>query len=88
MSAAGRIARLVTNDGAWDVPFEIAIACSSSVFVGLIRERAGRGEFPLGPARVSAHGRQLVAVVSYLQGDVFLPLDVQLQALSAPEPGA
>ena len=39
MSAAGRIRASATNEGAWDVPVEMAIACSSSVFVGVIRDR-------------------------------------------------
>ena len=80
MSTAGRIAQSPTNNGAWDVPVELAIACSKSVFVGLIRERASRGELPLGPARVTAHGRKLVATVSYSRGDVFLPLNVELMS--------
>jgi hypothetical protein len=36
---AGRIAAGSRNEG-WDVPFELAIACSRSVFTGVMRERA------------------------------------------------
>jgi hypothetical protein len=36
---------------------------------------------PIGLAHVTAHGRQLVATISYAAGDVFFELDVQLQAL-------
>jgi hypothetical protein len=81
MNEAGRIAQGGTNQGTWDLPFELAIACSSSVFTGVVRDRARRGIFPVGPAKVTAHGRQLVASVPYAHGDVFFALDVELQAL-------
>ena len=77
---SGRIAPSPSNEGAWEIPFEIAIACSNSVFVGVVRERAKRGIFPVGPARVSAHGQHLFAVVPYAESDVGFQLDVQLQA--------
>jgi len=76
-----RIARSSTNEGEWEMPFEIAVACSSSVIAALVRDRASRGVYPIAPARVSAHGRLLLAVVSYAESDVCFRLDVKLRAL-------
>ncbi len=80
MTAGGRIAIGETNEGVWEVPYELAIACSKSVFVGVIRDRALRGVYPLS-TKITAHGRQLLAIVSYAESDVCFQLDVQLQAL-------
>lgn len=77
----GRVHASDTNEGSWEVPFELAIACSKSVFVGVVKDRARKGIYPIGPARVTAHGRQLLAVISYAESDVCFQLDVQLQAL-------
>ena len=75
----GRVARSPSNSGEWEMPFEVAIACSSSVFVGVVRDRARKGIYPIAPARISAHGRRLIAVISYPESDICFQLDVALQ---------
>lgn len=62
----------------WQVPFELALACSRSAFTPIAYARAARGELPVGPVLVTSSGRVLLARLTYPTGQVFLPLRVQL----------
>jgi hypothetical protein len=62
----------------WQVPFELALACSRSAFTPIAYARAARGELPDASALVTSSGRVLLATLAYPTGQVFLPLRVQL----------
>jgi hypothetical protein len=60
----------------WDVPVEMALACSSSAFKSVIWARYGQGEHPAPNARVIVSGSRFFATISFPgHHDMHLPLD-------------
>jgi len=64
------------SEGEWLVPVEMALRCSSSVYVGLIRTWHARGEKVSANARIISRGDRFFATI-FIAGrpDLFLALD-------------